>query len=77
MLTLKTLNNQSDQEVLKSPVDGTIQLHEDLKGQTELTKGTIIAEIYPKQTEKKLSFTAFIPADEITRVKINMVSVIY
>lgn len=72
MLTLKTLNNQLDQEVLKSPVDGTIHLNEDLKGQTELPKGTIIAEIYPKQTEKKLSFTAFIPADEITRVKINM-----
>ena len=31
MLTLKTLNNQSDQEVLKSPVDGTIHLNEDLK----------------------------------------------
>ena len=39
MLTLKTLNNQSDQEVLKSPVDGTIHLNEDLKGQTELPKG--------------------------------------
>ena len=50
--TLKTLNNQLDQEVLKSPVDGTIHLNEDLKGQTELPKGTIIAEIYPKQTEK-------------------------
>lgn len=72
ILTLKTLNNQIEKEVLKSPIDGTIQLNEEFKGQTELPKGTIIAEIYPKQSKKKLSFKAFIPADEVTRIKKDM-----
>ena len=72
ILTLKTLNNQIEQEVLKSPIDGTIHLTEEFKGQTELPKGTVIAEIYPKQSKNTLSFTAFIPADEVTRIKIDM-----
>ena len=32
----------------------------------------MIAEIYPKQSKNTLSFTAFIPADEVTRIKIDM-----
>ena len=72
ILTLKTLNNQIEQEVLKSPIDGTIHLTEEFKGQTELPKGTVIAELYPKQSKNTLSFTAFIPADEVTRIKIDM-----
>ena len=61
ILTLKTLNNQTEQEVLKSPIDGTIHLTEEFKGQTELPKGTVIAEIYPKQSKKQLSFTVAFP----------------
>lgn len=70
--TLKTLNEQLTQSILKAPITGTVHLNEEVKGQLEVPKGTTLAEIYPKSKDPQLTFTAFIPTSESLRIKPGM-----
>ncbi|MEG0256406.1 HlyD family efflux transporter periplasmic adaptor subunit [Vagococcus sp.] len=47
-------------------------MNEEVTGQIDVSKGTVLAEIYPKQKESQLMFTALLPADEVTRIKAGM-----
>lgn len=71
-VTLKSINEQLEQGSLKAPIDGTIHLNDEVKDQTEMLKGTIIAEIYPQKDGKQMTFTAYLPANEMTWVKTGM-----
>ncbi|HFX3816246.1 TPA: bacteriocin secretion accessory protein [Enterococcus faecium] len=70
--TIQFLNEQIKQAVIKAPITGTIHLNDEVKGLTEIPKGTVIAEIYPSLNKQKQLFTAYIPSSEITRIKTNM-----
>lgn len=69
---MKSINEQLEQGSLKAPIDGTIHLNDEVKDQTEMLKGTIIAEIYPQKDGKQMTFTAYLPANEMTWVKTGM-----
>ena len=70
--TIQLLNEQIQQAMIKAPIAGKIHLNEEVKGLSEIPKGTVIAEIYPPLNKQKQEFTAYIPSSEITRIKINM-----
>ncbi|MBK0039268.1 MULTISPECIES: HlyD family efflux transporter periplasmic adaptor subunit [unclassified Enterococcus] len=70
--TLKSINEQIDQSILKAPIAGTIHLNESIKDQTDIQKGIILAELYPKPKDSQLTFTALVPANESTRIKKGM-----
>lgn len=69
---IKSLDNQLSQGVLKAPLSGTLHLNEETKEQKELAKGSVLAEIYPLHDKSKMTFTAFLPANESTYVKEGM-----
>lgn len=71
-INLKNITEQIEKGRLKAPIDGTVHLNEETKGQLEIPKGTVLAEIYPKMKTNLLNFTAHIPTNEIVRVKTNM-----
>ncbi|EOS8001317.1 bacteriocin secretion accessory protein [Enterococcus hirae] len=70
--TIQLLNEQIQQAVIKAPITGNIHLNDEVKGLTEIPKGTVIAEIYPPLNRQKQLFTSYIPSSEITRIKANM-----
>lgn len=70
--TLKNITEQLVRGTLKSPSTGIVHLNEEVTGQIDVSKGTVLAEIYPKQKESQLMFTALLPADEVTRIKAGM-----
>lgn len=70
--TIQLLNEQIQQAVIKAPITGKIHLNDEVKGLTEIPKGTVIAEVYPSLNKQKQLFTAYIPSSEITRIKNNM-----
>jgi len=49
-----------------------LHVENDIFGQNMISKGTIIAEIFPQKSDKKLRFTTLIPANEIANVKCGM-----
>lgn len=55
-----------------APTDGIIHVNEEIRGQQEIPKGTLLAEIYPLSSNENLEFTALIPANEMTHVKTGM-----
>lgn len=71
-VTLKNLNEQLEKGSLRAPQNGFIHLNEEVKGQIEVPKGTLLAEIYPPIQKNVLNFTTFIPSNEATRVKPKM-----
>lgn len=70
--TLQNITEQLVRGTLKSPSTGIVHLNEEVTGQIDVSKGTVLAEIYPKQKESQLMFTALLPADEVTRIKVGM-----
>lgn len=70
--TIQLLNEQFQQAVIKAPITGKIHLNDEVKGLTEIPKGTVIAEIYPALNKEKQLFTAYIPSSDMTRIKVNM-----
>ncbi|HAP8508805.1 TPA: bacteriocin secretion accessory protein, partial [Enterococcus faecium] len=69
---IKSLDDQLSKGILKAPVSGTVHLNEETKGQAELAKGTVLAEIYPIHEKSKMKFTALLPANESTYIKEGM-----
>ncbi|MBK4879629.1 iron ABC transporter ATPase [Enterococcus faecium] len=69
---LKSLDDQLSKGILKAPVSGTVHLNEETKGQAELAKGTVLAEIYPIHEKSKMKFTALLPANESNYIKEGM-----
>ncbi|SEU01945.1 competence factor transport accessory protein ComB [Enterococcus malodoratus] len=69
---LKSLAEQINLSTLIAPTDGIVHVNDEVKGQLEVSKGTLLAEIYPDNPKEKLSFTALIPANEMTPVKTGM-----
>lgn len=69
---LKTLTEQINLSTLTAPTDGIIHVNDEIKGQVEVSKGTLLAEIYPNKPLGKLNFTALIPANEMTPIKTGM-----
>lgn len=69
---LKSLADQINLSTLIAPTDGIVHVNDEVNGQSEVPKGTLLAEIYPNKPMKKLSFTALIPANEMTPVKAGM-----
>lgn len=70
--TIQLLNEQIQQAVIKAPITGKIHLNDEVKGLTEIPKGTVIAEIYPALNKEKQLFTAYISSSDMTRIKVNM-----
>lgn len=70
--TLKTINEQFTQSMLKAPITGTIHLNEEITGQVDIPKGTILAEVYPEPEDSGLLFKALIPASESVQIKLGM-----
>lgn len=69
---LKSVLEQINLGTLTAPTDGIVHLNDEVQGQLEVSKGTLLAEIYPNKPMERLSFTALIPANEMTPVKIGM-----
>lgn len=70
--TIQLLNEQIQQAVIRAPITGKIHLNDEVKGLTEIPKGTVIAEIYPALNKQKQLFTSYIPSSDMTRIKVNM-----
>lgn len=70
--TIQLLNEQIQQAVIRAPITGKVHLNDEVKGLTEIPKGTVIAEIYPALNKQKQLFTAYIPSSDMTRIKVNM-----
>ncbi|MGM0111943.1 bacteriocin secretion accessory protein [Enterococcus sp. DIV0187] len=71
-LAIQSLTDQISQGNLVAPTDGIIHVNEEIRGQQEIPKGTLLAEIYPLSSNENLEFTALIPANEMTHVKTGM-----
>jgi len=70
--SLISLNSQIEASKLLAPKSGILHVENDIFGQNMISKGTIIAEIFPQKSDKKLRFTTLIPANEIANVKCGM-----
>lgn len=70
--TLKEINAQINTGTIVASKKGIIHLTSDLSGQKDIPKGTIIAEIYPKQNAGKIKFTSLISADKVADIKPGM-----
>lgn len=71
-VSIKQLKEKIQQGILKAPIDGTISLNEEFKTMIDIPKGALIAEIYPTTGNREQTFTAQLPANEMTRIKKGM-----
>ncbi|MGG5329473.1 bacteriocin secretion accessory protein [Enterococcus sp. AZ163] len=70
--SLQSLNEQLKNSQLLAPSDGVLHLNEESKNISELPKGSLVAELYPNQPKDSMAFTAQIPANQMSHVKIGM-----
>lgn len=66
---INNLNEQIQLGTIKSPINGTLHVTENLNIANELPKGLILAEVYPLSNEENSTFNAQVPASEMTHVK--------
>lgn len=71
-IEIKSLADQISMGNLTAPMDGIVHINKEIFGQQEIPKGTLLAEIYPSESNKSLEFTALISANEMTHVKTGM-----
>nr|AAF18149.1 accessory protein CbaC [Carnobacterium maltaromaticum] len=71
-VSIKQLKEKIQQGILKAPIGGTISLNEEFKTMIDIPKGALIAEIYPTTGSREQTFTAQLPANEMTRIKKGM-----
>ncbi|WP_294977169.1 bacteriocin secretion accessory protein [uncultured Leuconostoc sp.] len=68
----QSANNSYQDTVIKSPEAGVLHLETDKSNVKYYPKGTTIAQIYPKLSDKtKLEVTYYVPASNIVGLKIN------
>ncbi len=68
--TLKQINTDSSEYIIKAPKSGVVHLNDDFKGAKYTGTGSTLAQIYPNlKKQNSIQIRAYIPSQAIASIK--------